>query len=136
MWHRDKVTTLSPFLSLPLFGLDQEQKQVWERACESGTGGVLANPSPLIAADASMLALRAAFRNSWCLARGFYVCFSWWFATYCVSVKGNASAALVELSCVRVPRGRGCQLLRDVPQWNSHFWNFQQQSDVDLAFFL
>lgn len=48
--------SLSP--SLSAFGLDQEQKQVWERACESGTGGVLANPSPLIAVDASMLALR------------------------------------------------------------------------------
>lgn len=44
-------------LSLSLFALDQEQKQVWERACESGTGGVLANPSPLIAVNASMLAI-------------------------------------------------------------------------------
>lgn len=78
-WHSDKVTTLSVCVSLsisvslPLFALDQEQKQVWERACESGTGGVLANPSPLIAADASMLALLAAFHNSWCLARGFFM---------------------------------------------------------------
>ncbi|KAM7375925.1 hypothetical protein PAMP_005686 [Pampus punctatissimus] len=30
-----------------------DHKQVWERACESGIGGVLANPSPLIAADAN-----------------------------------------------------------------------------------
>ena len=58
-WHGDKVTTLSLPLSASVFGLDREQKQVWERACESGTGGVLANPSPLIAADASMLALSA-----------------------------------------------------------------------------
>lgn len=65
--------SLSISVSLPLFALDQEQKQVWERACESGTGGVLANPSPLIAADASMLALLAVFHNSWCLARGFFM---------------------------------------------------------------
>lgn len=56
-------------LSLSL-GLDREQKQVWERACKSETGGALANPSPLIAVDGSMLSLSAAFHNSWCLAKG------------------------------------------------------------------
>lgn len=47
--------SVSLSLSLSLFGL--EQKQVWERAWESGTGGVLTHPSPLIAVYASMLTI-------------------------------------------------------------------------------
>lgn len=43
---------------LAVSGLGQALKQVLEQACESGTGRVLANPSPLIAADARMLAIR------------------------------------------------------------------------------
>lgn len=38
---------------------------MWERVGESGTGGVLANPSLLIAAECLMLALAVAFHSSW-----------------------------------------------------------------------
>lgn len=93
--------SLSFSLSLPRFGLDQQHKQVWERACKSGTSRVLTNPSPLIAADASMFALSAAFHNSWCLARGFHVCFSGWFAAYCVSINWNIFASFAEQRIVR-----------------------------------
>lgn len=38
---------------------------------------------------------------------------------------------------VHLAGGRGYQLLQDALQWNRHFWNFQQQqSDVDLVFFV
>lgn len=45
----------------------------------SGTGEAPANPSPLIAVDAS---LRAAVGDSWCLPGGSSVCLCWWFATH------------------------------------------------------
>lgn len=75
--------------SLPL-----SQEQV------SGTGRALANPSPLIAVDASLL---AAVRDSWCLPGGSSVCLSWWFARHCYSISWNISASTGSNRNVRDP---------------------------------
>lgn len=85
------MTLLISLVTAPLRCLLDKvaSRSLWNRC--PGQARPPANPSPLIAADAS---LPAAVGDSWCLPGGSNVCLSWWFATHRDSISRNISASM------------------------------------------